>query len=74
MNDCLVVYIERDVLCNIDNETIMQRFQNMKICRRQLLTLCIYVFFFLFFFFLLLLLLSSIYDFFFLLDCIIYVF
>ena len=51
MNDCFVVYIERDVPCNIDNETIMQRFQNMKICRRQLLTLCIYVFFFCFFFF-----------------------
>ncbi|KAL4643325.1 hypothetical protein ACB092_02G084700 [Castanea dentata] len=36
MNDCLVVYIERDVVCNIDNETIMQRFQNMKTHRRQL--------------------------------------
>ena len=36
MNDCLVVYIERDVACSIDNETIMQRFQNMKTRRRQL--------------------------------------
>ena len=36
MNDCLVVYIEKDVVCNIDNETIMQRFQNMKTRRRQL--------------------------------------
>ena len=36
MNDCLVVYIEKDVICSIDNETIMQRFQNMKIRRRQL--------------------------------------
>ena len=36
INDCLVVYIERDVACNIDNETIMQRFQNMKTRRRQL--------------------------------------
>ena len=26
MNDCLVMYIERDVACSIDNETIMQRF------------------------------------------------
>ena len=34
MNDCLIVYIERDVICRIDNETIMQRFQNMKTCRR----------------------------------------
>ena len=36
MNDCLVVYIERDVACNIDNETIIQRFQNMKTRRKQL--------------------------------------
>ena len=26
MNDCLIVYIEKDVTCNIDNEIIMQRF------------------------------------------------
>ena len=24
MNDCLIVYIERDVACRIDNETIIQ--------------------------------------------------
>ena len=36
MNDCLMVYIEKDVACSIDNETIMQRFQNMKTRRRQL--------------------------------------
>ena len=36
MNDCLVVYIEEDIACSIDNETIMQRFQNMKTLRRQL--------------------------------------
>ena len=36
MNDCLVVYIERDVTCSIDNETIIQRFQNMKTRRRKL--------------------------------------
>ena len=36
MNDCLVVYIEKDVAHSIDNETIMQRFQNMKTHRRQL--------------------------------------
>ena len=23
MNDCLIVYIEKDVTCNIDNEIIM---------------------------------------------------
>ena len=36
MNNCLVVYIERDIVCSINNETIMQRFQNMKTCRKQL--------------------------------------
>ncbi|KAM3760156.1 hypothetical protein ACB098_01G172700 [Castanea mollissima] len=36
MNDCLVVYIEKDIACSIDNETIMQRFQNMKNRRRQM--------------------------------------
>ncbi|KAL4600609.1 hypothetical protein ACB092_11G211400 [Castanea dentata] len=36
MNDCLVVYIEKDVICSINNETIIQRFQNMKTRRRQL--------------------------------------
>ena len=36
MNNCLVVYIEKDVAYSINNETIMQRFQNMKTCRRQL--------------------------------------
>ena len=30
MNDCLVTYIEKDVFDSIDNELIMQRFQNMK--------------------------------------------
>ena len=36
MNDCLIVYIERDVARRIDNEYIMPRFQNMKSHRRQL--------------------------------------
>ena len=36
MNDYLVVYIEKDVACTIDNEIIMQRFQNMKTRKRQL--------------------------------------
>ena len=36
MNDCLIVYIEKDIACCIDNETMMQRFQNMKTHRRQL--------------------------------------
>ena len=36
MNDCLIVYIEKDIACSINNETIMQRFQNMKTHTRQL--------------------------------------
>ena len=36
MNDYLIMYIEKVVACSIDNETIMQRFQNMKTRRRQL--------------------------------------
>ncbi|KAF8396512.1 hypothetical protein HHK36_018135 [Tetracentron sinense] len=30
MNDCLVVYIEKDIFDSIENEAIIQRFQNMK--------------------------------------------
>ena len=30
INDYLVVYIERDVACRVDNKDIMQWFQNMK--------------------------------------------
>ena len=36
MNNYLVVYIERNVASNIDNETIIQQFQNMKISKRKL--------------------------------------
>ena len=44
MNDCLIVYIEKDIACSIEkdiacsieNETIMQRFQNMKTHKKQL--------------------------------------
>ncbi|KAL4600720.1 hypothetical protein ACB092_11G218600 [Castanea dentata] len=36
LNDCLTVYIEKDIARRIDNESIMQRFQNMKPHRRQL--------------------------------------
>ena len=34
MNNCLAVYIEKNVTNGIDNEDIMQRFQNMKPHRR----------------------------------------
>ena len=36
MNDCLVIYIEKDIFKTIECEEIMQRFQNMKNCRGQL--------------------------------------
>ena len=36
LNDCLTMYIEKDIACRIDNESIMQWFQNMKPRRRQL--------------------------------------
>ena len=36
MNDSLIVYIEKDIFHRIDNEVIMQRFQNMKTLRNQL--------------------------------------
>ena len=36
MNDCLVTYIKNDVCDRIDNELIMQRFQNIKSRWRQL--------------------------------------
>ncbi|KAM7478024.1 hypothetical protein LguiA_026237 [Lonicera macranthoides] len=36
MNDCLVTYIEKDVFEAIDNEDIIQRFQNMKSRRGML--------------------------------------
>ena len=36
LTDCLVCYIEKDVFRSIDNEAIMQRFQNMKTRRVDL--------------------------------------
>jgi hypothetical protein len=36
LNDCLVTYIEKNVFDKVDNELIMQRFQNMASRRGQL--------------------------------------
>ncbi|KAL7253587.1 hypothetical protein ACSBR1_008010 [Camellia fascicularis] len=36
LNDCLVAYIEKYVFDSVDNELIMQRFQNLKSRRGQL--------------------------------------
>ncbi|XP_042380342.1 zinc finger MYM-type protein 1-like [Zingiber officinale] len=40
MNDSLVVYIEKDVFNTVDNEPILQRFQNMESRRMQLSRIC----------------------------------
>ena len=56
------MYLERDVTCRINNENIMQQFQNMKPQRRQLqnlywafalflVLLCFFFFFFVYKFF-----------------------
>ena len=36
LHDCLTMYIKKDIARRIDNESIKQRFQNMKPHRRQL--------------------------------------
>ena len=36
MNDNLIVYIEKDIFDSIDNEVVIQRFQNMRPRRVQL--------------------------------------
>ena len=36
MNDSLVVYIEKEIFNDVENEAIMQRFQNMKNRQEQL--------------------------------------
>ena len=45
MNDCLTLYIETDITSRIDNENIMQQFQNMKQYRRffSFFFLCRYI-------------------------------
>ena len=36
MNDCMTIYIETNVASYINNEDIMQQFQNIKYRRKQL--------------------------------------
>ena len=36
MNNSLIVNIKKDITCIIDNETNIQRFQNMKTRKREL--------------------------------------
>ena len=45
MNDCLTVYIGRDVTYSIDNEIIIQQFQNNKLVKWNCKTLWICIFF-----------------------------
>lgn len=35
VNDCLVCYIKEDIFVNISNDTIIDYFQNMKVCQCQ---------------------------------------
>ena len=53
MNDYLAVYIERYVTYRIDNEDIMQQFQNMKYREKQLSNFIYFSFLFFIFCFLL---------------------
>ncbi|CAK8576120.1 unnamed protein product [Lathyrus sativus] len=36
LNDCLITYIESDIFDSVENEKIIQHFQNMKTHREQL--------------------------------------
>ena len=36
LNDSLIVYLENDIFTTIDNETVIDRFQNIKIHRELL--------------------------------------
>ena len=46
MNNCLTMYIEIDVARKIDNEDIIQQFQNTKYHKGNCKTFCIKDFFF----------------------------
>ena len=46
MNDCFVVYIEKDVTRRINNKEIILQFQYIKHHRSNCKTVCISVFFF----------------------------
>jgi len=35
LNDCLVIYIEKNIFIDIENEKIIQNFHNIKNSRRQ---------------------------------------
>ena len=59
MNDYLAVYIERYVTYRIDNEDIMQQFQNMKYCEKQLSNFIYFSFFIFYFLFFAMLIYSS---------------
>ena len=36
INNNLIVYVKKDAFNSVDNESITQRFQNMKSCKEQL--------------------------------------
>jgi hypothetical protein len=37
LNDCLVIYIEKDIFIDFQNKKTIQSFHNLKNCRGQLL-------------------------------------
>ena len=59
MNDYLAMYIERYVTYRIDNEDIMQQFQNMKYREKQLSNFIYFSFFIFYFLFFAMLIYSS---------------
>ena len=59
MNNYLAVYIERYVTYRIDNEDIMQQFQNMKYREKQLSNFIYFSFFIFYFLFFAMLIYSS---------------
>lgn len=51
MNDILIVYVEKDTFLTVDNETIVQKFPNVKTQKEQLygnyfIVICNYKIFF----------------------------
>ena len=46
MNDWSVIYIEKDVIDNIESKTIIQWFKNMKTCKMKNFIFYVFTFFF----------------------------
>jgi len=44
LNDCLVIYITKDIFIDFQNKKTIQSFHNMKNCREQLLMIQIFLY------------------------------